>query len=190
MNTIIAALFLTLSSVPAQAAQAIPALAQLEAAAENPGGAAAALDGSSCAGPGLELVSERRGILLRTRKYPARRVPHPGPGDVKGHYHNHNNRYINTPAHTERIYGDIQTVRISDRSAYQRSSARTGMLIGGGIGLLGFVALLCGPVGWTVGAATTIAGAVIGSNVGYNEAAAKPDVFQRAVNRRSEISYP
>ncbi len=190
MNTILAALFLTMSPTSAHAAPAIPALAELEAAAENPSAAATALDGSSSAGPGLELVGEERGVLLRTRHSPARRVPHPGPGDVKGNYRNRNNRYVNIPAHTERVYGDIQTVRISDRNAYQLSSARKGMLIGAGIGLLGFLALLSGPVGWTVGAVTTIAGAIIGSNIGHNEAAAKPDVFQRAVNKRREITYP
>jgi hypothetical protein len=187
------ALLLLASSAFAQG-QAVPnvagpeqtALQQLEAAAENPANADSTMDGSKkqkVNRDGTVVESTRRETVVRDVP-PTRECDYNDAGVGDGPRAGGARRHCwSTPGYRERVERDVDTVRIVDRDKYNASGRRTGALIGGGIGLLGFLALFAGPIGALVGVLTVAAGLAIGAGIGHAVANSQPDRFERTRER-------
>jgi hypothetical protein len=175
------------SAVP-QAAQASAAMNQVQAAEAG----APVFDGSAPRRDGPLLIeSEQKNLLLKREHLPAGSYceTDADAGDPRPHMMRH---CTPLPPRTESTYGDVQKVRIVDRDAYNRKGMLIGGLVGGGIGLLGFLALLAGPIGLGIGIglACVAIGAGVGVGIGYEVASRKPDEFNRVVNEKTTTTVP
>lgn len=161
-----------------------PAIAELQAAAENSSAAAAQLDGAKAktSKDGTVVVDSRRETYVRNVP-PSRECDYSDAG-MDGRMRPYHNCF-RQPGYREEVVADIQTVKVADRKAFTSSRMKTGALIGGAIGLLGFFALFAGPIGWAIGAAAVVAGAAIGAGIGYATAKNTPDTFERTKERSS-----
>ena len=179
-----------------QQQQQSPSMAQLQLAAQGGN----VYDGSVKRRDGaLEILSEQKGVVISREQIPAHRECDVDGAEAGDYPHARPVRMCFTaPSETDTKVGDIQTVRIYDRSAYVRAKEQKGNLIGAGIGAaigaLGFLALLAGPIGWAVGFSSLVVGAMIGSIVGAKVAKDKasndPDVFERVVNEHTVVTRP
>ena len=151
------------------------AIDQLYASADGP--FAAVADGGVAADDGVEVVRERKGVLLGVRSFPDGTIA---------------------------TYADRQTLRITDRAQFRSKAAGRGEwigeLIGAGAGLAGGLSLreslsphVSGSSAlWAVYAMFALAGAVIGALAGGwlagNLSDTVPDEFTRDVNARSVVT--
>jgi hypothetical protein len=202
MGPVTSLLVLIALGAPASAQSVAPAAPKLENAAD--GQDQEVFDGQRryFTSDGLELLDEKKDILLKTEKVPAHRECHEPPGSsydgMTGPAHEPRLLCGEVKAHTELTYGDRQTFRIDNRAAFEGAAdergARNGALIGGAIGALGFLFALLGPWGWGVGAGCILLGALIGAGIGAHIEAKKArdthETFDRDFPKRTVNVVP
>lgn len=172
------------NAVPSLQGPQPSALEQLETAAQSPAKADASMDGSQArktSKDGTVVEETRRETYVR--HVPAvRDCDYSDVGGIEGRMRPYRN-CVNTPARREQVVRDVETVRIEDREKYNARGARNGALIGGAVGLLGFLALFAGPIGLLVGLGAVAVGAGVGAAIGYASAKSTPDRFERSHER-------
>jgi hypothetical protein len=181
-------------AAPAPQPAASTASGQLQAAAGTD--FAAVADGADVRPDGTRVVSVEKNKLIGTQHLPAHRECEPDADPMTDGRMIRNCR--NEPASTETTYADREKIRIVDRDAYVDSQGSKwgdrGAWIGAGIGTLGFLALLAGPIGIFVGLGTMVVGAMVGDVTGAavakHDARNAPKEFTRDVNVRTVTSRP
>lgn len=174
-----------------------PSFEALYAAAERPG---SVFDGKAARAKGpLDVLSEEKNVLLKPGEFVKGHnewghdgldaidhcqagTDHCSPGTV-----HRTPRWV--PDHLEETRGDVTTLRVRDRAGYKDQEGLKYGAIGAGVGLLGFLALLAGPIGWALGACAVAAGAIIGRTAGRASAASTPEIFTEISNKHT-VSTP